>query len=406
MLGSQMQECNCREEEVWDGKNRFGCTPLNRKGTPRNVMSGVRSKCTYEKVRKCDLCPVPVQHNVVNNVTNNEKIGGFVQFIGRPFKIISRGDRKYLIDTEGHQNGGGVIKIYENVGGMHVNQVWTVDDLGHLISWQNRNSILVVPNVRNGERPTIVGIAGNPNANAPNALWKYLGDGQIVSQANEGLALDIEGAKYQNNTPVLAWNKHNNANQKWDLIRADIDRFTAEKMATEATDTAARSEEDLTNAQIVEIQREYTRRLVELRNKYPEGKEREANKAKYEQELAELQQWKATEMQKYGLEGFCVNIKWPMIAGISAGYIVAVIVILCLFFVIWRYKERLLAAHKALWNIQNGGGIPRPISFSQPMSGGYNKKNSYVNKAKIQPRNVQKNVQKNVAKKQNKKFVF
>lgn len=50
-------KCKCRNVEVWDGNNRFGCTPLNRGGTEKDKLSGITSRCTYKtEERDCQIC--------------------------------------------------------------------------------------------------------------------------------------------------------------------------------------------------------------------------------------------------------------------------------------------------------------------------------------------------------------
>ena len=148
-------------------------------------------------------------------------IGGLKQWVGKPFYIKSRGNGNFVIDTEGHQNGGGVIKIYTKVEDMHPNQTWTTDAEGHLISWENRNSILYNNSTNNGSRPTIIGWKGNEEkAKSASAKWRLV-DGQLQCLASVNQVIDISGGKYANNTPLILWGKHGGANQKWDFVQVE-----------------------------------------------------------------------------------------------------------------------------------------------------------------------------------------
>ena len=145
-------------------------------------------------------------------------IGKFESLIGKPFIIKSRGNADFVIDTEGHQNGGGPVKIYKRVENFHVNQTWTIDKDGHLISWQNRNSILYCENSRDGYRPTIIGIKGNESkCNSSQSKWRFNNDNQIELIYQPNQVLDISEGKYVNNTPVLLLHKNGQNNQKWDI---------------------------------------------------------------------------------------------------------------------------------------------------------------------------------------------
>lgn len=152
-------------------------------------------------------------------VITDLSIGKFEPLIGKPFFIRSRGNANFVIDTEGRQFGGGPIKIYQKVADFHPNQTWTVDKDGHLISWENRNSILYIDNSRNGYRPVIIGWKGQEHlADSTRAKWRLTDDGEIVPLYQPNQTLDIEGAKYANNTPVLLWAAHKGGNQRWDVV--------------------------------------------------------------------------------------------------------------------------------------------------------------------------------------------
>lgn len=170
-------------------------------------------KASSNKGRTISLASFPK-----NWVITDMSIGKFQSLIGKPFIIKSRGNNRFVIDTEGHQNGGGVIKIYQRVENFHVNQTWTVDKYGRLISWQNRNSILYCDNSRDGYRPTIVGIKGNESrANSTKAKWRFNDKNQIELIYQPNQHLDVKDAKYANNTPVQLWHDNGNNAQKWDI---------------------------------------------------------------------------------------------------------------------------------------------------------------------------------------------
>ena len=185
-------------------------------------MEVIRVTVSLSEIKATTPSPRPKVINLVNVPSNwvvtDMSIGKFNALIDKPFVIKSRGNAKFLIDTEGKQNGGGPIKIYERASNFHVNQTWTVDKEGHLISWQNRNSILYVENTRNGVRPTFIGIKGNEaKANSTQAKWRLNDDNVIVSLSNPNQVFDIAGATYANNSAVHLWASHGGNNQKWDI---------------------------------------------------------------------------------------------------------------------------------------------------------------------------------------------
>ena len=138
---------------------------------------------------------------------------GFTRYIGKPFVLRSVKNRAFVLDTAGHQYGGGPTHLWE-YGKGNVNQVWTVDRLGRLISWQNRNSILYAKALTNGTPPTIVGIKGNPSADKLPARWIL--DGEFIrSMANANQVLDVAGAKMVNATPIIVHECHGGPNQRW-----------------------------------------------------------------------------------------------------------------------------------------------------------------------------------------------
>lgn len=141
---------------------------------------------------------------------------GFLQFVGKPFVIRSVADKSFVLDTGGHQNGGGPIKIWKHAGAGHANQTWTADAMGRLISWQNRNSILQIPDPSNGKMPTIVGMKGNSAANDPTSWWIF-DEGVIRSVKNPQQVLDVKAGMIENGTPVLTWACHNGVNQRWEI---------------------------------------------------------------------------------------------------------------------------------------------------------------------------------------------
>ena len=85
--------------------------------------------------------------------------------------------------------------------------------LHRIISWENRNSIIYA----NGETgATIVGIAGNADANTNRAKWILEDNGNITNKGT-GYVLDVCDAKYENNTRVNCWKKNGNKAQVWTI---------------------------------------------------------------------------------------------------------------------------------------------------------------------------------------------
>lgn len=145
-------------------------------------------------------------------------LGKFDSLIGKPFIIKSRKDNSFVIDTGGHQNGGGNIKIYKRSAEPHVNQVWTIDKYGRLTSWENRNSILYTPDTRNSTKPKMIGINENKTqADSTLAEWRLNSKNQICSIHQPNQVLDISGGTMKNDTPVIIYNSHNGDNQIWDI---------------------------------------------------------------------------------------------------------------------------------------------------------------------------------------------
>lgn len=185
-------------------------------------MEVIRVTVSLSEIKATTPSPRAKVINLVNIpsdwVVTDMSIGKFNSLIGKPFVIKSRGNSKFLIDSDGKQNGGGLIKLYERASNFHVNQTWTVDKEGHIISWQNRNSILYVETTRNGVRPLIIGMNGNDvKTNSSQSKWRLNDDNVIESLSNPNQVLDISGANYANNSVVHLWAKHNGNNQKWDI---------------------------------------------------------------------------------------------------------------------------------------------------------------------------------------------
>ena len=100
------EKCNCKTQEVWDGKNRFGCTPLNRKGTPKSAMSGVRGKCTYENETKCEDCTREVKAVscpvTITDPYTNMNSGGVTTTFNEDDDTISINIEKGCTDNKKH----------------------------------------------------------------------------------------------------------------------------------------------------------------------------------------------------------------------------------------------------------------------------------------------------------------
>lgn len=160
-----------------------------------------------------------------NWVITDLSTGKFSNLVGKPFIIKSRKDPSFVIDTGGHQNGGGAIKIYKRQNNFHVNQTWTVDKEGRLISWQNRNSILYTSNTKNSTKPTIVGMKGNANANLLLSKWRLNDKNQICSINQPNQVLDINGGKMTNDTPVIIYTGGQGKHQIWDIEELKEESF-------------------------------------------------------------------------------------------------------------------------------------------------------------------------------------
>ena len=160
-----------------------------------------------------------------NWVITDLSTGKFSNLVGKPFIIKSRKEPSFVIDTGGHQNGGGAIKIYKRQNNFHVNQTWTVDKEGRLISWQNRNSILYTPNTQNNTKPIIVGKSGNSNANLLLSKWRLNDKNQICSINQPNQVLDISGGKMVNDTPIMVYTRGQGNHQIWDIEELKEEKF-------------------------------------------------------------------------------------------------------------------------------------------------------------------------------------
>ena len=160
-----------------------------------------------------------------NWVVTDLSTGKFSNLVGKPFIIKSRKDPSFVIDTEGHQHGGGHIKIYKRQNNFHANQTWTVDKEGRLISWENRNSILYTSNTKNGTKPIIIGMKGNANANLLLSKWRLDNKNQICSINQPNQVLDIHNGKMANNTPIIMYTGGRGNHQIWDIEELKVDSF-------------------------------------------------------------------------------------------------------------------------------------------------------------------------------------
>ena len=160
-----------------------------------------------------------------NWVITDLSTGKFSNLVGKPFIIKSRKDSSFVIDTGGHQNDGGDIKIYKKQDNFYVNQTWTVDKEGRLISWQNRNSILYTSNTKNNTKPIIIGMKGNANANLLLSRWRLDNKNQICSINQPNQVLDISGGKMTNNTPIIMYTGGQGNHQIWDIEELKEESF-------------------------------------------------------------------------------------------------------------------------------------------------------------------------------------
>lgn len=203
-------------------------------------------------IRLCEVKPAQEQSiNVLSFpkewVVTDLSIGKFESLIGKPFILKSRGNNNFVMDTRGHQNGGGEIGIWTNE--KNVNQVWTVDRYGHLISWQNRNSILYCDNSRDGTKPTIIGMRGNDEkTESTQSKWRMMDDGRIVSLYQPNQSLDVAESKYANGTWIVLWHYHGGNNQKWDAeVTGEGDPSMMPTQETKQETTATPAQTTTTN---------------------------------------------------------------------------------------------------------------------------------------------------------------
>lgn len=136
---------------------------------------------------------------------------GFSKFIGKPFIIKSQANTSFVLDQGPDWTGGSPVRIMEFSKG-NINQVWTVDKMGRLISWKDKRYCLYTPDVSNNERPKLKRDIANDDTFA---CWILDSSGCIQSMANTQQVLDVKGASMKNGTPVQTWVFGNGANQKW-----------------------------------------------------------------------------------------------------------------------------------------------------------------------------------------------
>lgn len=148
-------------------------------------------------------------------VITDLSIGKFDKLVGKRFIIKSRKNAKFVLDTGGLQNGRGTIKIYERSAEPHVNQVWSVDKQGRLYPWENKNTVLYIPNTQNSTKPEMVIPGKDSKSNL--ACWRLNDKNQICSIEQPNQVLDVSGGTMKNNTPVIIYANNGGKNQIWDI---------------------------------------------------------------------------------------------------------------------------------------------------------------------------------------------
>lgn len=156
-------------------------------------------------------------------------MGCFAYYIGRPFKLLNVGNNGFVMDSRGRQHGGGDFGIWSTKDhGAPANIQWWVDSDGHLISWDNKNSIVYQANSSNGTKPTIIGKAENASkADSDGSKWYLDFDGHIGSFLTccSKKVMGVTSRNYADGTSIVLWDNDNDANQKWYIIPVEFEGF-------------------------------------------------------------------------------------------------------------------------------------------------------------------------------------
>jgi len=203
-----------------------GIFMLNVQGGKMKNRAGIimyRRQGPEYKNDKWELDCIPSQ------VVKPRDIGLFKEFVGKPFYIKCQQNPAFVLDTAGKQRkGGGQIHLW-TFKDKHDNQIWTVDSEGHIMNYQNPNSVLCAGNTNDHFKVEMIDKEGNPRAETDLARWSLNTNGEIVSMANANVMLNVQGATMKNWTAIIMYHKQGegHTNDKW-TIQLEVGYATEE----------------------------------------------------------------------------------------------------------------------------------------------------------------------------------
>lgn len=144
---------------------------------------------------------------------------GFHKFVGRMFILRSLADKSYVIDTDRHHEKGGAIRVAKYSQGS-VNQIWTVNNLGHLIPFGNELSRLSAKNPSNNTAPVIISNTGKVDMH--NLEYRWILDGYFIRcMKNPQQVLTVKNAEVKEGGEIVTQSCIDRCHYKWEIELID-----------------------------------------------------------------------------------------------------------------------------------------------------------------------------------------
>ena len=222
----QTQSCDYEKyvNDNWDAKYKSRCPACQacnysdyvKKSDYNNKVNELNAKIT---AKDNELKEYKSFKNTIDSIekgTNNENYAGdFKNYMGKWFMIVNRGNKEYHVSTIGRHNGGGDIFLRKSYN--KNNDLFTVDQYGHLICYGNKNTILASGDWNDAHVQCRA--INDPAVALHKTMWCYEG-GLIKFYSNKNLNWDIVGGvnNIGDDSVINIWSNDGQEDQKWDIV--------------------------------------------------------------------------------------------------------------------------------------------------------------------------------------------
>jgi len=162
--------------------------------------------------------------DVIGDVTpvyGVQAMGDLMYHIGTRFFIRCLADANLVVDSASKQRtGGGDTLLWSDTHNGNPNQLWTLDPYGHILNFENQSMALVPASVTEKAPVTVCPLSAV--ASDPRSRWTMNSYGEITTQANPDLLLNVCGGQLKNGPALILWRRQGAAakNDKWRIDRA------------------------------------------------------------------------------------------------------------------------------------------------------------------------------------------